>query len=187
MTKYLEPSFSTFAVGSDAYRENHDRIFGKKDAAPAAVGFEEIHLTNESGRVVVVRAEAAGSCESSSPANRVGPTFLQVHTYDPEAESAEFLEPPSPDLLERIQRVELEATLGTYERKDEEVPQPTEDRVAVVEAKARAGVYADESHVRVYDLSAVEELIKAACILRRRKTAQWAWDYLDEALTPLGC
>ncbi len=28
--KYLEPSFSTFAVGSDSYRENHDRIFGKK-------------------------------------------------------------------------------------------------------------------------------------------------------------
>ncbi len=28
--RYLEPSFSTFAVGSDEYRANHERIFGKK-------------------------------------------------------------------------------------------------------------------------------------------------------------
>ncbi len=38
MTKYLEESFSTFAVGSATYRDNHDRIFGKKteEAAPTA-------------------------------------------------------------------------------------------------------------------------------------------------------
>ncbi len=41
MTKYLEPSFSTFAVGSDEYRANHERIFGKKredvEPTPGAV------------------------------------------------------------------------------------------------------------------------------------------------------
>ncbi len=38
--KYLEPSFSTFAVGSEEYRDNHDRIFGKKDKEPEEVPAE---------------------------------------------------------------------------------------------------------------------------------------------------
>ena len=33
--KYLEPSFSTFAVGSDEYRDNWDAIFAKKESTEA--------------------------------------------------------------------------------------------------------------------------------------------------------
>ncbi len=32
MTKYLEPSFSTLPPAGQSYRDNHDRIFGKKPA-----------------------------------------------------------------------------------------------------------------------------------------------------------
>ncbi len=34
--KYLEPSFSTLPPAGQSYRDNHDRIFGKKEA-PAPV------------------------------------------------------------------------------------------------------------------------------------------------------
>ncbi len=43
--RYIEKSFDTFAVGTEEYRDNWDRIFGKKDAEP----------------------ESAGSCEPPSP------------------------------------------------------------------------------------------------------------------------
>ncbi len=50
MTKYLEPSFSTFAVGSDEYRDRWDAIFKKKPAEQPLPEDEE----------------TAGSCEPSS-------------------------------------------------------------------------------------------------------------------------
>ncbi len=48
MTKYLEPSFSVLPPPGTNYRDNHDRIFGKKNPEP-------------------VVEESAGDCESSSP------------------------------------------------------------------------------------------------------------------------
>ncbi len=83
--KYLEPSFSTFAVGSDSYRENHDRIFGKKDAAPEVEESECCELCDAH------EAESAGSCESSSR----------------EAEFAAF--------DARVAEVEAKVTAGVYD------------------------------------------------------------------------
>ncbi len=48
MTKYLEPSFSVLPPPGTNYRDNHDRIFGKKD--------ETVEVT-----------ESAGDCVSPSP------------------------------------------------------------------------------------------------------------------------
>ena len=36
MTKFLDPSFSTYAPADQSYRDNWDRIFGKKKEKPEA-------------------------------------------------------------------------------------------------------------------------------------------------------
>ncbi len=46
--KYLEPSFSTLPPAGAAYRDNHDRIFGKKDAEQPLP--EDAHLKDESAQ-----------------------------------------------------------------------------------------------------------------------------------------
>ncbi len=52
MTKFLEPSFSTFAVGSDEYRDNWEQTFGKKkkDVEEAAEAYDDAVLEKEQVR-----------------------------------------------------------------------------------------------------------------------------------------
>ncbi len=63
--RYLEESFSTFAVGSDQYRSNWEQTFGKK-AAPA-----------EESTAGVAEESTALEVPSSSPALQVDSVTLR--------------------------------------------------------------------------------------------------------------
>ncbi len=65
--KYLEESFSTLPPAGQAYRDNHDRIFGKKDEAMCRK-CDELHTDASTcdGDERDLAAKSPGSCDQPS-------------------------------------------------------------------------------------------------------------------------
>ncbi len=183
--KYLEPSFSTLPPAGAAYRDNHDRIFGKKAEQPLP---EDAHLKDES-------AEDTGSC--------VSPSFLEAQAGAKPRPRAPRQTPwheghngGDPHFDARVAVVEAKVSAG-YEDEPAQVlltrtrvltdgERSLLDRTDVVACKARAGMYEDPVS-KVYDIAATETLIKACLALRKsRGITTWTWELLDEALAAFG-
>lgn len=90
MTRYLEPSFSTLPPAGQTYRDNHDRIFGKKDAEPEAVAgtgsydpsSREVEFAAFDQRVAEVEAKAsAGTYDDARVADAYTPEELVLHAF----------------------------------------------------------------------------------------------------------
>lgn len=56
--KYLEPSFSTMAPPGEEYRDNWEKIFGKKET-PSQLNFEFCESSDFDRRVAAVEPEAS--------------------------------------------------------------------------------------------------------------------------------
>ncbi len=82
--KYLEPSFSTFAVGSDEYRDNWDAIFAKK-AEPEVAGScdqpsREAEFAEFDRRVAEVEAKVtAGNYDDARVSDTYTPEEALLH------------------------------------------------------------------------------------------------------------
>ncbi len=85
--RYIEPSFSTFAVGSESYRANHDRIFGKKDPEPASAGSceppsREAEFEAFDRRVAEVEAKVtAGNYDDARVSDTYTPEEALLHAF----------------------------------------------------------------------------------------------------------
>ncbi len=81
--KYLEPSFSTFAVGSDEYRDNWDAIFKKKeDVAPTLEETREKEFEAWDARVAEVEAKAsAGAYDDARMSDTYTPEEAVLHAF----------------------------------------------------------------------------------------------------------
>ena len=77
MTRFLEPSFSTMAPPGEAYRENFDRIFGKKDEAAESPA--QCDPPSRTYDPVLVKELIQASIQASFSLQTDQPAFNRLH------------------------------------------------------------------------------------------------------------
>ncbi len=104
--KYLEPSFSTLPPAGATYRDNHDRIFGKKDVEQPLP--EDAHLKDESATTEMVKRGKLPPCDGTCPEE------AHMHEQGEFSEWRGFKKKTNEDRLEeRIAQAEADA--GSYD------------------------------------------------------------------------